>query len=161
LTIDELVSVCRAKKRTGKLDLLVLDHLHLMPLLGDNRNNELALVTSKLKRLAIELDIHVCALAQLNRGVEQRQVKKPVMSDLRDSGGIEQDADFVLLLHRPAYYDDEANPALANIIISKNRNGETGEVDVCWEGIHQRFTNNLPFWQPPIKQQTKRQSMVI
>ena len=152
--IDKLAARCRAKKnRHGVgLDLLAVDHLHLMPLANpNNKVSELDDITAKLKRLAMELDIHVVLVAQLNRGVEMRQDKRPTMADLRESGGIEQNANLVILPYRHAYYYEDANPNEAELIIAKNRDGERGTLYVGWEGNHQRFINHAREWNAPKK----------
>ncbi|CAB4341145.1 unannotated protein [freshwater metagenome] len=94
-----------------------------------------------LKLLAKELDIPVIAISQLNRGAEQRQDKRPMLSDLRESGSLEQDADMVLLLHREDAYDKESRQGEADFIIAKHRNGPTGVVTVAFQGHYSRFVD--------------------
>ena len=94
-----------------------------------------------LKLLAKELDVPVVAVAQLNRGPEQRTGNKPQMSDLRESGSLEQDADIIMLLHRPEYYQPEDRPGEADIIVAKHRNGQTRVIPVAFQGHLSRFAN--------------------
>lgn len=115
------------------LDLIVIDYLQLMATEQDNRNRvqEISAITRALKLLARELQVPIIAISQLSRGTEQRQDKRPVLSDLRDSGAIEQDADVVLFVYREKVYDANTSaPNSAEIIIAKNRNGATGKVDL-------------------------------
>lgn len=144
LNIDELVAECRIQKQQHGLDLLVVDHIHLMPL-QDVRNEvrELDEITAKLKRLAIELDIHVIAVAQLNRGKEKALETRPTMSDIRGSGGIEQNANLVIFPYRPAYYDNTENPTKAELILAKNRDGMRGTLHIGFRGEYQKFTNDF------------------
>ena len=136
LSIFELRAKCRRLKQKG-MEVLIIDYLQLMTAGTDmrgNREQEVSLISRQLKIIAKELNIPVLALSQLNRGVESRPDKKPMLSDLRESGSIEQDADMVLFIHRPEKYgiiaDDAGNDlrGIANIIIAKHRNGATGEV---------------------------------
>ena len=144
LNVDELVAECRIQKQQHGLDLLVVDHIHLMPL-QDARNEvrELDEITAKLKRLAIELDIHVIAVAQLNRGKEKALETRPTMSDIRGSGGIEQNANIVIFPYRPAYYDNTENPTKAELILAKNRDGMRGTLHIGFRGEYQKFTNDF------------------
>ncbi|HLQ43781.1 MAG TPA: DnaB-like helicase C-terminal domain-containing protein, partial [Planctomycetaceae bacterium] len=103
----------------------------------------------RLKYLAKELNLPVIALAQLNRGVELREDKRPRLADLRESGAIEQDADVVLFLHRPAAYDPEDRPGEADIIVAKNRNGPIGTVTLSWLSESMRFGNLARVHEPP------------
>ena len=141
LGIDELCARCRLMKRRGGLDLLVVDHLHLMPRQGRDTVAELDEITARLKRLAMELKIHVLLVAQLNRGNEKMADKRPTMSDLRGSGGIEQNANLIVMPYRDGYYDSDAPQETAELIIAKNRDGERGVIDVKWEGQYQRFVD--------------------
>jgi replicative DNA helicase len=109
-----------------------------------NRQQEISEISRGLKMLAKELDIPIIALSQLNRGVEGRADHKPMLSDLRESGAIEQDADVVLLLHRPSYYNPDDSPGLAQVIIAKQRNGPTGTVELVFIGDQMRFENLSP-----------------
>lgn len=134
----------RIKKEHG-LDLIVLDYLQLMTGSGryrDNRVQEVSELSRGLKAMARELDIPIIALSQLSRSVELRGDKRPVLSDLRESGSIEQDADIVMFLYRDEYYNRDAdNPNLAEIIVAKNRNGETGIKPFYFDKGTQKFTD--------------------
>ena len=146
LTPYELKHKARKFKREHpNLGLIVVDYLQLMQCLGyeKNRNLEVSKISNELKALAKELKVPVLALSQLNRGVEERADKKPMMSDLRDSGTIEQDADVVMFVYRPEVYypDNQDVKGKANIIISKQRNGEIGHVDLVFRGEFCRFDN--------------------
>lgn len=162
LNIDELVAECRIQKQQHGLDLLVVDHIHLMPL-QDARNEvrELDEITAKLKRLAIELDIHVIAVAQLNRGKEKALETRPTMSDIRGSGGIEQNANIVIFPYRPAYYDNTENPTKAELILAKNRDGMRGTLHIGFRGEYQKFTNDFdPLAAPQnLDEQAQRESV--
>ena len=137
--INTIAARCRLEKRKSGLDLLVVDHLHLMPRKGVNEVAELDDITARLKRLAMELQIHVLLVAQLNRATEKQNDKRPSLADLRGSGGIEQNANLVLMPYREGYYDSEAPQGTAELIIAKNRDGERGVLDLTWEGQYQRF----------------------
>ena len=145
LSVMDIRARCRRLHRQlgGKLDLIVVDYLQLISVAGgDTRANEMADVSRKLKLLAKELQVPVIALSQLNRGLEQRPNKRPVMSDLRDSGGIEQDADTILFIYRDEVYNpDSADKGTAEIIIAKQRNGPIGTVRATFINWLTRFEN--------------------
>ena len=144
LSPSELRARARRMKRQYDLGLIVVDYLQLMAVPGnkENRATEISEITRSLKALAKELNIPVIALSQLNRSLEQRTDKRPVMADLRESGAIEQDADVILFIYRDEYYDKEsADKGLAEIIIGKQRNGPTGTVKLTFLGRYTRFEN--------------------
>jgi replicative DNA helicase len=134
----------RLHRQYGKLGLVVVDYLQLMQAStqGENRATEISEISRSLKALAKELKVPVVALSQLNRGLEQRPDKRPIMSDLRESGAIEQDADVILFIYRDEVYNrDTAEKGKAEIIISKQRNGPIGKVDLTFIGEFTRFEN--------------------
>lgn len=144
VTLGGLRAQCRRLKRQQGIDLLIVDYLQLMLAGGkvENRNIEVSQISRGLKMLARELEIPVLAVAQLSRGVEGRTDKRPVLSDLRDSGSIEQDADCVLFIYRDDYYnEDSEHKGEADVIISKQRNGVTGKVTLLFRGDHCHFKN--------------------
>jgi replicative DNA helicase len=147
LTPTELRARARRVHREHGLGLVVVDYLQLMQVPGnsENRATEIAEISRGLKALAKELRVPVIALSQLNRGVEQRVDKKPVMSDLRESGAIEQDADMILLIYREEVYDkNTTKKGIAEIDLAKHRNGETGTFLLTFQGQYSRFTNYAP-----------------
>ena len=136
----------RLHRQCGKLGLIVVDYLQLMSApagkQGENRATEISEISRSLKALAKELDCPVVALSQLNRSVEQRPDKRPVMSDLRESGAIEQDADLILFIYRDEVYnEDSPDKGTAEIIIAKQRNGPIGRIRLTFIGEHTRFEN--------------------
>jgi replicative DNA helicase len=144
LTPTELRARARRVAREHGLDLVVVDYLQLMQVPGtkENRATEIAEISRGLKALAKELQVPVIALSQLNRGVEQRTEKKPVMSDLRESGAIEQDADMILLIYREEVYDKNTpKRGIAEIDLAKHRNGEIGTFLLTFQGQFSRFAN--------------------
>jgi replicative DNA helicase len=144
LTPTELRARARRLKRERDLGLIIVDYLQLMQVPGtkENRATEISEISRSLKALAKELGVPVIAISQLNRAVEQRTDKKPVMSDLRESGAIEQDADLILLIYREEAYDQNTTRrGIADIIIAKQRNGPTGEVQLTFLGEYTRFEN--------------------
>jgi len=147
LTPTELRARARRVKREHGLDLIVVDYLQLMQVPGtkENRATEIAEISRGLKVLAKELSVPVIALSQLNRAVEQREHKKPVMSDLRESGSIEQDADMILLIYREEVYDrNTTKKGIAEIDLVKHRNGEIGTFILTFQGQYTRFANYVP-----------------
>lgn len=144
LSPDVLRSKARRIKREHDLGLIVVDYLQLMQVPGsaENRTNEISEISRSLKALAMELKVPVIALSQLNRGVDSRQDKRPMMSDLRESGAIEQDADVILFIYRDEVYNqDSPRKGIAEIIIAKQRNGPVGKIDLTFLGRHTRFEN--------------------
>ena len=126
----------------GALGLILIDYLQLMEGTGDNRVQELSKMTRSLKGLSRELNVPVIALSQLSRGVESRTNKRPMMSDLRESGSIEQDADLIIMLYRDEYYNpDTPDRGIAEVIIAKHRNGPVGMVKLLFEPQFTRFRN--------------------
>ena len=147
LNPTELRARARRVKREHGLNLIVVDYLQLMQVPGtqENRATEIAEISRSLKALAKELSVPVIALSQLNRGVEQREHKKPVMSDLRESGAIEQDADMILLIYREEVYDrNTTKKGIAEIDLVKHRNGEIGTFLLTFQGQYTRFANYVP-----------------
>ena len=150
LSPGELRARARRLKREHKdLALIVIDYLQLMSVPGntENRATEISEISRSLKALAKELDLPVIALSQLNRALEQRTDKRPVMSDLRESGSIEQDADLIVFLYRESVYNKELpeiDRNVAEVIISKQRNGPLGTVRTLFQGQHTRFVNLAP-----------------
>lgn len=132
-------------RRMSNLGLVIIDYLGLMNSVKDyhgNRVSEVSEITRNLKVMAKSLNVPVIVLSQLARGPEQRTDKRPLLSDLRDSGSIEQDADIVMFLYRNSYYDNtDPNKALCECIVAKNRHGETGTVELGWQGECTRFYN--------------------
>ncbi|MDQ2641577.1 MAG: replicative DNA helicase [Pseudomonadota bacterium] len=147
LTPTDLRARARRVKREHGLHLVVVDYLQLMQVSGtkENRATEISEISRGLKALAKELDVPVIALSQLNRSVEQREGKKPVMSDLRESGAIEQDADMILFIYREEYYDKNSpRKGQADVELAKHRNGETGHFVLTFQGKYTRFSNFMP-----------------
>ena len=132
ITLSEMRSKLKRLKAEKGLDLVVIDYLQLMQADGhqENRQNEIASISRGLKSLSKELNCPILSLAQLSREADKRADHKPILSDLRESGAIEQDADVVMLLYREDYYDEEDNPNIAKLIVAKHRNGATGTLDL-------------------------------
>ena len=144
ISISELRSKCRKYKLEQDLKLVIIDYLHLMSGSGrsDSRQQEISDISRSLKGLARELNVPVIALSQLSRQVEQRPDHRPMLSDLRESGAIEQDADVVMFIYRDDYYNkDTENKNIAEIIIAKQRNGPIGTVNLVWLPQYTKFAN--------------------
>jgi replicative DNA helicase len=144
MSLMEIRAKCRRLKQRHDLRLVIVDYLQLMsaPKRVENRQQEVSEMSRSLKLLAKELDVPVVALSQLNRGPEQRTDKKPLLSDLRESGSIEQDSDVVILLHREDAYERESPRAgEADLIVAKHRNGPTATVTVAFQGHYSRFVD--------------------
>ncbi|UKS27183.1 replicative DNA helicase [Paenibacillus sp. HWE-109] len=145
ITVNEIRSRCRQlKKDTGSLGMILIDYLQLISGAGrsENRQQEISKISRTLKQIARELDVPIIALSQLSRGVEQRSDKRPMMSDLRESGSIEQDADIVAFLYRDDYYDKESEKKnIIEIIIAKQRNGPVGTVELAFLKQYNKFVN--------------------
>ncbi|MCZ6537167.1 MAG: replicative DNA helicase [Gammaproteobacteria bacterium] len=144
LSPTEIRARSRRLKREHGLGLIVVDYLQLMGISGtrENRATEISEISRSLKALAKELDVPIVALSQLNRGVEQRTDKRPIMSDLRESGAIEQDADLIAFIYREEVYDpDTPRKGVADIIIAKQRNGPIGDLHLTFLGEYTRFEN--------------------
>ncbi|SFK96419.1 replicative DNA helicase [Lysobacter sp. cf310] len=145
LSPDVLRAKSRRLKREHDLGLIVIDYLQLMSVPGnsENRATEISEISRSLKHLAKELNLPVIALSQLNRSLEQRADKRPVMADLRESGAIEQDADVIVFIYRDDYYNKETSPdkGLAEVIIGKQRSGPTGSLKLKFFGEYTRFDN--------------------
>ena len=144
ITPSQLRSRCRRLKMERGLDMVVVDYLQLMNADGrvENRQNEVSEISRNLKSIAKELNVPVVALAQLSRAGAQRSDKRPILSDLRDSGAIEQDADVIMFLHREEYYDPNTEDKnIAEVIVAKQRNGPLGTVKLAWLGQYTRFAN--------------------
>ena len=141
MSLMEIRAKCRRLKQTNDLKLVVIDYLQLMSSgkQVESRQQEVSEFSRALKLLAKELEVPVVALSQLNRGPEMRNDKKPQLSDLRESGSIEQDADVVLLVHRPDFYDKEDRPGEADIIMAKHRNGPTETFHLAFLGAYSKF----------------------
>lgn len=145
IRVTEIRAKCRRLKQEYGLGMILIDYLQLIQGSGgkgENRQQEVSEISRSLKALARELQVPVIALSQLSRGVEQRQDKRPMMSDLRESGSIEQDADIVSFLYREDYYDKETeNQNMIEIIIAKQRNGPTGTVTLAFVKEFNKFVN--------------------
>jgi replicative DNA helicase len=166
IPIAQLAARARRLKRTHGLDVLMVDYLQLVRGGADNRVQEIAEISMGLKAIAKELNIPVIALSQLSRQVESRDDKRPQLSDLRESGSIEQDADVVMFVFREEYYKEREKPGdhdleamaswqeemerlhgRAEVIIGKQRHGPIGTVDLSFEGRFTRFGNLVKPWQ--------------
>lgn len=144
ITIQAMRSKCRKMKLEHGLDLIIIDYLQLMESSGrvESQQQKISDISRSLKGLARELNVPVVALSQLNRALEKRDDKRPMMSDLRDSGAIEQDADVVMFIYRDEYYNKDSEAKnVAEIIIAKQRNGPIGTVKLTWLPQYTRFAN--------------------
>ena len=144
ITASELRSKCRKLKIEQGLDLVIIDYLQLMTGAGkrksDSRQQEISDISRSLKVMARELDVPVIALSQLSRAVESRPDKRPMLSDLRESGAIEQDADIVMFIYRDEYYNpDSEKKGVAEVIVAKQRSGPTGPVELAWPSQYTKF----------------------
>ena len=152
ISIMEMKSKCRRLKAEAGLDLVIIDYLQLMNPEGkaDSRTHEISVISRNLKLLARELDCPVLVLSQLSRAPEQRTDHRPMLSDLRESGSIEQDANIVIFLYRDEYYnkEDTEKPGECEVIVAKHRSGPTGSVDVAWIERYTQFkdkaSGNIP-----------------
>ncbi len=147
MTLVEIRAKCRRLKQREGLKMVVIDYLQLLTSgkRVESRQQEVSEFSRALKLMAKELQVPVIALSQLNRGAEQRADKKPALSDLRESGSIEQDADMVVLLHREAAYEkDSPRAGEADLIVAKHRNGPTDTITVAFQGHYSRFTDMAP-----------------
>ena len=144
ITVTEIAAKCRRLKLEKGLGMIVIDYLQLMrgSRRSENRQNEVAEISRSLKILAKELDVPVVTLSQLSRGPESRADHRPMLSDLRESGAIEQDADVVMFLYRDDYYNEETEERnVAECILAKHRNGEVGKVKLAWLAEYTKFSN--------------------
>ncbi len=147
ITVAEIRSKCRRLKMNYGLDVIMIDYLQLMSGGGktENRQQEISTISRSLKEIAREMNCPVIALSQLSRASELRADHRPILSDLRESGAIEQDADIVMFLYRDEYYNpdtvDESLKGIGEVIIAKQRNGETGKVYLAWLGKYTKFAN--------------------
>jgi replicative DNA helicase len=147
MSMMEIRAKCRRLKQRNDLKMVIVDYLQLMtsPKRVENRQQEVSEMSRSLKLLAKEIDVPVIAISQLNRGPEQRTDKRPLLSDLRESGSIEQDSDVVILLHREDAYEPESPRAgEADLIVAKHRNGPTATVTVAFQGHYSRFVDMAP-----------------
>ena len=138
------------QKRKGKCDIVFIDYLQLVDMKSENRSynreQEVSEASRRAKLLSKEIDCPVILLSQLNRALETRSDKKPLLSDLRESGAIEQYADPVIFIHRPEYYDKNAPQGKGELIIAKNRSGKIGSMDFFYnQSLTQIYDSNIPF----------------
>jgi replicative DNA helicase len=149
-SMSQIGAICRRLKRKSNIRLVIIDYLQLIEPEDKRapREQQIAQITRRLKFLAKELSIPVIALAQLNRGVELREDKRPRLADLRESGAIEQDADIVMFLHRPEMYDPADRPGEAELVVAKHRSGPTGIVPLAFSKESMRFQDFTPLAEP-------------
>ncbi|MGZ3633523.1 MAG: replicative DNA helicase [Parachlamydiaceae bacterium] len=157
LKITDLRARARRMKESHQIGFLVIDYLQLISGSGsrnttENRQNEISEISRMLKNLARELDIPILCLSQLSRKVEERQGHRPVMSDLRESGSIEQDSDIVMFLLRREYYDSQDKPGLAELIVAKNRHGGIGTINLTYRKEIVRFENHVALKYSPAEE---------
>lgn len=151
ISIMALRSRARRVKAEHGLDMIVIDYLQLLSAKAESRQQEISIISRSLKELSRELEVPLITLAQLSRSVESREEKRPQLSDLRESGSIEQDADVVLMLYRAEYYFPiDENKGKAEALVVKHRNGSTGTVELQFEGAKLRFSNREPSMSEPI-----------
>lgn len=144
ISVSELRSKCRKLKLEKNLGLIIIDYLQLMTgsKKAESRQQEISEISRSLKSLAREINVPVVALSQLSRAVESRPDKRPMLSDLRESGAIEQDADVVMFIYRDDYYNrDSEEPGVSEIIIGKQRNGPVGTIKLSWQAEYTKFAN--------------------
>jgi len=144
VTVTDIRAKCRRLKRKKGLSLVVVDYIQLMEANGmENRQQEIAQISRNLKNLARELEVPIIAMSQLNRSLESREDKRPRLSDLRESGSIEQDADVVMFIYRHEYYhpEDQEKKGIAEVIVAKHRAGSTGPVEMTFQPEFTRFAN--------------------
>ncbi|AMV17357.1 replicative DNA helicase [Planctomyces sp. SH-PL14] len=149
-TMTRIAAVSRRLKRSNDIGIVIIDYLQLIEAEDKNlpREQQISSITRRLKFLAKELHIPVIALGQLNRGVEQREDKRPRLADLRESGAIEQDADIVMFLHRPDAYEPDDRPGEADLIVAKNRHGPIGTAELVWLKHALKFGDKSPISEP-------------
>ncbi len=144
ISAAEMRAKCRRLKLKNKLDMVIIDYIQLIAggKRNESRQQEITEISRNLKILAKDLHVPVIALSQLSRAVEQRQSHRPMLSDLRESGAIEQDADMVMFIYRDDYYDKATeNPNVTELIVAKNRNGSTGDIKLRWHAEFTKFSN--------------------
>ena len=147
----------KVKRQHPDLAAIAVDYIQIMKGKGETRNLEVGQIVGDLKALAKELKVPVIAISQLSRTVESRQEKRPMMSDLRDSGSIEQDADMIIFCYRDEYYNpDSAYKGVIELIIAKHRQGETKTINCAWQGSYCNIRNLEKSWQPELKQPAKQ-----
>ena len=146
ISVMKIMAKCRKLKAEKQIGMIIIDYLQLVQGSGKrngSREQEIAEISRSLKILAKELNVPVIALSQLSRAVEQRPDHRPMLSDLRESGSIEQDADIVMFLYRDDYYTKEQceKPGIAEVILAKHRGGSTGKIELRWVGEYTKFLN--------------------